>query len=95
MARYNKNQGKSIVAVAAVTRQPTVTNNGVLLENDFLPGGTGGNSIGSSGGERDEWILDINRTYMYRLTNRAGNAQPMSLRIEWYEETYESTYRMV
>jgi hypothetical protein len=86
MARYNKNQGKSTVATATVTRNPTITNPGVLMENDFLPGGTGGNAIGTSGGERDEWILDINKTYMFRLTNRAGNAQPGSLRIEWYEE---------
>jgi hypothetical protein len=59
---------------------------GDVLEDLLLPGGTGGNSIGVDGGQRVEWILTPNSVYLLRLTNRAGNAQPASLRAEWYEE---------
>lgn len=72
---------------AVVRRDVTVTGAGTLLENDFLPGGRGGNAIGSVGGQRSEWILIPSTNYLCRLTNRAGNVQPMSLTIEWYEES--------
>lgn len=72
---------------ATVIRDPaTVDNVGASLDNEFIPGGTGGNSQGGRGEARDEFILQQNTNYMFRLTNRAGNNQPASLRLEWYEE---------
>jgi hypothetical protein len=87
MAARNKNRrtgdGGNTVTVI---RDPTITNAGVLLENEFFPGGTGGASIGGASEERPEWILKRNALYLARITNRAGNAQPGSLTAEWYEE---------
>lgn len=73
---------------AQVTRDPgAIPVAGNVLEDLFLPGGTGGNAVGIEGGNRVEWILKPNAIYLLRLTNRAGNAQPASLRAEWYEES--------
>ena len=69
-----------------VVRDPTVNVAGTLLENAFMPGGTGGNAIGIVGNQRQEWILRPAITYVVRLTNRAGTAQPGSLAVTWYEE---------
>jgi len=72
---------------AQVIRQPAINNAGVLLENEFIPGGTGPQAVGGAGTMRAEWVFARNTNYMVRITNRAGNAQPMSLAIEWYEES--------
>lgn len=93
---YNRNRHKQNpdtgVTVTA-TLNPTVAagpDEGTPLQDKFLAGGIGGNSPGTSGGgPRNEWVLDVNTTYMLRLTNRAGSAQPMSLEAEWYEEPGE------
>ena len=65
---------------------PTVNADGVRIDHQFIPGGTGGQTIGGSGGERNEWIFAPSTIYVFRLTNRSGNVQPASLAIEWYEE---------
>lgn len=88
MAEYNKNRAIGDGGnTATVVRDPTINNAGTLIENEFIPGGTGGNAIGGAAVGRPEWILARGRTYLFRITNRAGNAQPMSLAIEWYEES--------
>jgi len=87
MVRYNKNRGKTAEdSTVTVRRDATITGAGTLIENEFIPGGTGPQAVGGAGVSRAEWILNRNTTYLVRVTNRAGNAQPMSLAIEWYEE---------
>lgn len=71
---------------ATVRRDITVTGVGTLLFNFFFPGGSGGNAQGVSDDTRDEWPFKPSTNYMIRVTNRAGNAQPGALAIEWYEE---------
>lgn len=73
-------------STATVRRDPTIAAAGTLRDNPFMPGGTGGNSIGADGEQRDEWIISLNTWAFVRLTNRAGNAQPGSLKLAWYEE---------
>jgi hypothetical protein len=87
MTEFNKNRGSSRAATAGVRRDMTVTDAGTLIENELTPGGTGGNAIGGASVGRPEWVLNINTVYVFRITNRAGNAQPMSIAIEWYEES--------
>ena len=87
MVEYNKNRASTKANTAGVRRDMTVTVPGALIENEFVPGGTGGNAIGGANTERPEWILALTTVYVFRLTNRAGNAQPASLAIEWYEES--------
>jgi hypothetical protein len=87
VAIFNKKRSSSEGATATVVRDPTITDAGTLLENRFVPGGTGPQAVGGVGGQRAEWILEPGRVYLYRITNRAGNNQPGSLVLEWYEET--------
>ena len=87
MVEYNKNRASAKVNTATVIRDPTINNAGTLIENEFIPGGTGGNAIGGASEARAEWVFALNTLYLVRITNRAGNAQPMSLAIEWYEES--------
>lgn len=87
MAERNHNRPSSKTATAAVLRDPTVNDAGVLLEHLFMPGGTRQFAVGSTGSQRTEWICLPNTTYMMRLTNRSGGAQPGSIGVVWYEET--------
>ena len=90
LTEYNMNRAINANPTTVATLDPTVTGGtGSLLFNDFIPGGTGGNSVGGTGAVRvgTEWILRINTAYVMRVTNRAGNAQPMSLLAQWYEES--------
>lgn len=83
----NHNRNSSDNSDVTVVRDPTVNTAGTLLEHAFLPGGTGGNAVGTVGSQRQEWILRPAITHVVRLTNRAGNAQPGSLTVTWYEES--------
>lgn len=87
MVEYNKNRASSKAPTVGVRRDMAITDDGTRIENEFIPGGTGGNAIGGAGVSRAEWILAPSTVYVVRVTNRAGNAQPMSLAIEWYEES--------
>ena len=87
MFEYNKNRASTKANTVGVRRDMTVVAAGTLLENEFIPGGTGGNAVGGASMARAEWILAPGTVYMVRVTNRAGNAQPMSLAVEWYEES--------
>ena len=73
-------------STVTVRRDPTIGAAGTLRDNFLMPGGTGGNSIGGDGGQRDEWDISLNTWVFVRLTNRAGNAQPASVKVTWYEE---------
>ena len=80
----NRNRASSIVATTLVFEGPTLSADGTPLASGFVPGGTGGNSIGGSVDTFGEWVLDAN-DYLVRLTNRAGTAQPAALSLIWYE----------
>lgn len=85
----NHNRISTHVSTVTVVRDPTVNDTGDLLDMLLVPGGTGGNAIGSTGNQREEWILAPATVYLVRIINRAGNAQPASLKAEWYEENME------
>ena len=85
LAENNMNRLSVTVSTFSVFHSPTVSGVGTLLSNLFIPGGTGGNSLGSQFGQGREWILDRNTNYLIRGINRGGNAQPMSVLAQWYE----------
>lgn len=84
----NMNRLSANVSDTTVLLNPTINDAGDLLENSFI---AGGGAILSQGGEATirpdaEWMLNPNRVYLIRLTNRSGTAQPMSIFVQWYEE---------
>lgn len=83
--RNHKRAGGDATTVTAV-HSPTVNNVGTLLDGAFIPGGSRNFDTGATSGQRSEWILKPNSVYLYRLINRAGNAQQGSLGVIWYEE---------
>ena len=84
---FNRDRTSTAVTnVAAVVLNPTVNTDGTRIDHQFIPGGTGGQTVGGSSGPRHEWIFKPSTIYVVRLTNRAGTAQPASLAVEWYEE---------
>jgi len=86
-AVYNKNRASTKTPTVGVRRGMTVATAGTLIENEFMAGGTGPQGVGGATASRAEWVLAPSTVYMVRITNRAGNAQPMSLAAEWYEES--------
>jgi hypothetical protein len=86
MTPVNRHRNMATVSSVTARRDAAVTAAGTIIEDKLLPGGTGGASIGGIAGQREEWVLAPSTIYMLRLTNRAGNAQPMSLEAIWYEE---------
>ena len=81
----NRNRFSPTVAVTTVTHTPTITGDGTKLVGGLRPGGTGGNSIGSTTKGFAEWVLATDTVYLARLINRAGNAQLLSLEMDFYE----------
>jgi len=80
----NKNRESAQTPSVYANLIGTVTDEGDLLLENFLPGGTAASSQGVIGELRDEWDLDLNSTYLIQLINRAGTSQPGSMVIEWY-----------
>jgi len=83
---YNKNRTSTNMPAATVRRDVTITVAGTLLFNKFFPGGTAAQAQGVTESTRDEWIFRPSTVYAFRITNRAGTQQPMSMALEWYEE---------
>lgn len=82
----NKNRNRSNENTLSIKLNPTVSAAGTFLEAGFIPGGTGPQAAGGVGTGRTEWELKPSTVYFVRITNRAGTAQPMGIRVEWYEE---------
>jgi len=83
---YNRNRTFLTATTVTVVRDPTVNAAGTLIDNQFIPGGTGGQTLGGTSGPRNEWVFKPATVYAIRMTNRSGNVQPASLAVEWYEE---------
>jgi hypothetical protein len=82
----NQNRKSSLVTSVAIFSGPTITDDGELLTQEFIPGGTGGGtSQGGEGGFYVEFILKPSSLYLMRLTNRAGTTQPVSMILQYYE----------
>jgi len=74
------------IATMRVFQGPTVNVIGLRLQDVLLPGGTGpAQSPGGTARPNTEWVLHPGVTYLLRVTNRAGAAQPVSILVQWYE----------
>lgn len=86
---FNMKRSSTKINTMTIRRDPNILNVGVLMHNHLWPGGTGRNAPGGVSRPETEWVLDRGQTYMLRLTNRAGAAQPVALIAQWYEEAIE------
>ena len=57
----------------------TVTDEGTEIFQSMVPGGSGGNAGGGQGSRGNEFILKADTEYLFRLTNKAGQAKDMSI----------------
>lgn len=85
----NKNRFSPRVAVTEIFLGPTISDDGLELDNRLIIGGSG--FISTPGGQSDfsegEWVFKTNTDYLIRLTNRAGTTQPAQLEIDFYESS--------
>jgi len=79
----NRTVGDSGAPTASVGR--TISAVGTLLTAHVVPGGTGGNAGGAETGRESEFILAANTSYLFRITNKKGNASDISLNLFAYE----------
>jgi hypothetical protein len=80
----NRNRASTKTAQTGIIIQPTsVTTNGVLYE-EIIVGGSGGNAAGASL-EGDYAIIRADTSYLFRLTNRSGQARIAELFVQWIE----------
>ena len=66
---------------------PTGGNQGTLIEEIFIPGGTGVGSVGGASGSRVEFIFNptTHTKYMVVAINKSGGVSPISFKFSWYE----------
>jgi hypothetical protein len=71
-----------------MTTGATVSSPGTLLSTQFLPGGQKNQAAGASGTIELPWILNVNKVYLVRLTNRAGGAKRASIGCNHYSSPF-------
>lgn len=80
----NRNRASDRASQVGVIINPTsVTTNGVLYEEQII-GGTGGNAAGASV-SNDYALIKPDTSYLFRLTNRSGQARVAELFLQWVE----------
>ena len=85
LTEFNKNRISANTATLTAFHTPTVVG-GTALLTLFMPGGSGPQAGGTQASSGGEWILKPNEDYVARITNISGQAQEISIDIEWYEE---------
>lgn len=89
-AKLARNRLRTPGAPAATTifkTDPTSISGGTTIEGPWPLGGGGtGSGVGSASGKDDEFVPDRSAVYLFRVTNLAGAAKALGLRIFFYEE---------
>ena len=71
----------------SVSSGATLSSTGTTWESIIIPGGSGGNAMGGSGGARiEEFILNPTDLYAIRLTNLTTTNNDYAIQFGWYEE---------
>jgi hypothetical protein len=81
---YNLKRTSNNVWGGTVVHTPTISNDGTMLMQCHISGGTGPHAGGGSNGFDEEWVLKASTSYLIRLTNRTGNSKRGSLCPVWY-----------
>lgn len=83
---FNRNPANAKSFLSTIRYNPIVNVLGTQRGNRMLPGGTGGNSVGLSGGERVESIIPANSDFLLEVQNKGGQTKDIGIIIEGYEE---------
>jgi hypothetical protein len=90
MSIVNRNQEPTIRAsTATIVRDPVVESGGDGTDltggGVFVAGGRGGAAQGGETGDREEFIIPVNETWLYRITNVSGQARNVNFGLDFYE----------
>lgn len=82
----NRRRESSSTHIVEIFNGATVTDDGDLLDEHLLVGGTGpAQSIGGASELISEWVFKPNTNYLLRLTNISGASQPSNMHLDFYE----------
>lgn len=82
---YNHKRYSTNTFLSTCLHSPTVNATGTLINQMFIAGGERNQATGgSSGAFGDEWILNQNLTYLFRITNKSGQASECSINLLAY-----------
>jgi len=83
---FNRNSANAKPLLSVFRYNPTVNVLGPQRGIRMLPGGTGGKSVGLSGGERVESIIPPNAEFLIEVQNKGGQVKDIGIILEGYEE---------
>ena len=81
----NRNRRSPNAARGTFTSGPTITDDGTPIFLGYTGGGAGGSASGTASTSFEEYILAASTTYLARITNTAGNNQPVTLIMDFYD----------
>ena len=82
---HNHKRYSEKVSGWTAVHSPTISDEGLSFYNCHMPGGTGPMASGSANGFDDEFPLKSSTTYLFRITNRSGQARRGSLCVIGYK----------
>jgi len=82
MQAYNVNRNFPDTGTAVSGYSQPTTIGGVTIYEEFIPGGTKKEAAGAT--IHPDFVLDDDEDYVIKLTNRAGENQPMTITFEFY-----------
>ena len=80
----NRNRTSTRVSQTGIIVQPSSITTNVILYEEIIIGGSGGNAAGATL-QGDYAIIKANTSYLFRLTNRSGQARLAELFVQWVE----------
>ena len=82
---FNMHRNKGDYAVKMIVNSSVITG-GTAISREIIPGGEKVQSVAGSGGSRPglEWITDATKTYIVKLTNKAGAAKAATVSVNFY-----------
>lgn len=83
--RNRKRTATRTAQAVSIFRAPTITSDGTVLFEGFVPGGERVQATGAHLSVFQEWIFKPNANYMIRLTNTSGGNEDISVGIDHYE----------
>lgn len=75
----------TLTADETVAHTPTISNDGTIKINHYIPGGTSGVATGGVSTRGEEIILKPSTKYLFRLTNVSGQARRVGIDLLWYQ----------